>query len=577
MEVNSRNPNNQILSASAHGSGCLPFLRLRIWPTFAVGQAAAVESEALLDTGASAFLMDWDFFVRNFPSTPTEKTEKILRYASGPATTTVSRMARMSFQIEGGRQQLILDETFFLIPQLAFNVYLGEGFLRANGVICFSRGGIYTSPDGLVDQTRLDGFLHSFDDVKRSPIWFQQRPPQANSVTKASSETKKASRERIKTPIERGIAAGRKTLGFYPTAARATSSHHTGAPVLDPASKGDNQTKTERKDIEKPTESVELQAASLTPVTCDDSMMTKPTEITPHFALTKKDAFDKMVSPYNIEGDEKSRMWRQYQKDGRTQIPVTNFVEKVAETNFLSGEVQNYYENLNDLMEVLDLAHLPQGPLDRMKKFLEENMDVFSRSETDVGYYPKYEARVSLRRDIKDFSVKFNPFPAAIRPKVRSILRRYHDIGIISFAKEDIKDPIISNLVVIKKSNNQIRCAYDARPTNYFAAKGKCYHRSLSQTLRDIDLNSRFFSILDLSSAYFCIPLHPDSRRYFCFRDADNKLCHFNVVVQGFVESDQHLSRVLEQIFPLNLPPKSDLSPIKTTSSCPATDPGMKE
>ena len=117
MEVNSRNPNNQILSASAHGSGCLPFLRLRIWPTFAVGQAAAVESEALLDTGASAFLMDWDFFVRNFPSTPTEKTEKILRYASGPATTTVSRMARMSFQIEGGRQKLILDETFFLIQR----------------------------------------------------------------------------------------------------------------------------------------------------------------------------------------------------------------------------------------------------------------------------------------------------------------------------------------------------------------------------------------------------------------------------------------------------------------------------
>ena len=25
---------------------------------------------------------------------------------------------------------------------------------------------------------------------------------------------------------------------------------------------------------------------------------------------------------------------------------------------------------------------------------------------------------------------------------------------------------IISNLVVIKKANNQIRCAYDARPTN---------------------------------------------------------------------------------------------------------------
>ena len=152
--------------------------------------------------------------------------------------------------------------------------------------------------------------------------------------------------------------------------------------------------------------------------------------------------------------------------------------------------------------------------------------------------------------------MKFNPFPAAIRPKVRSILRRYHDLKIISYAEDDIKDPIISNLVVIKKGNNQIRLAFDSRIINYYTAKGKCYHRSLSQTVRDIDLNSRYFSTLDLSSAYFCIPLHPDSRRYFCFRDADNKLCTFNVTVQGFVESDQHLSRVLELIFPLDLPPE---------------------
>ena len=77
-------------------------------------------------------------------------------------------------------------------------------------------------------------------------------------------------------------------------------------------------------------------------------------------------------------------------------------------------------------------------------------MDVFSRSETDVGFFPGYEARVTLRKDIKDLNMKFNPFPAAIRPKVRSILRRYHDLKIISYAEDDIKDPIISNLVVIK-------------------------------------------------------------------------------------------------------------------------------
>lgn len=93
-------------------------------------------------------------------------------------------------------------------------------------------------------------------------------------------------------------------------------------------------------------------------------------------------------------------------------------------------------------------------------------MDVFSRSETDVSYYSGYEAKVSLRRDVKDINVKFNPFPAAVRPKVCSIYRRYHDLGVISFAEEDIKDLIISNLVVVKKANNQIRIAFDARCIN---------------------------------------------------------------------------------------------------------------
>ena len=133
-------------------------------------------------------------------------------------------------------------------------------------------------------------------------------------------------------------------------------------------------------------------------------------------------------------------MWWQYHNEGRTQIPVTNYVEGVAEINGLSEVVECYYEDLTSLLEVLDIAHLPEGPLNTLKEFLVDNMDVFSRSETDVGYYSGYEARVSLRRDIKDVNVKFNPFPAAIRPKVRSILRRFHDLGIVSFAEEDNKE-----------------------------------------------------------------------------------------------------------------------------------------
>ena len=181
-------------------------------------------------------------------------------------------------------------------------------------------------------------------------------------------------------------------------------------------------------------------------------------------------------------------------------------------------------------------------------------MDVFSKSETDVGLVPNYEASVSLKRDIKDVNVKFNQFPAAVREKVGTILRRYRKIGIISYAGDDIKDPIVSNLLAIMKPNKQIRACFDARFINYVTAKGKCFHRSLTQTLRDIDLNGKYFCILDLSAAYFCIAIHPDSRRLFCFRDDKNKLNCFARIPQGFVSSDQHLSAVLERVFPPDLP-----------------------
>ena len=119
--------------------------------------------------------------------------------------------------------------------------------------------------------------------------------------------------------------------------------------------------------------------------------------------------------------------------------------------------------------------------------------------------------------------------------------------------KDDIKDPIVSNLLTILKPNKQIRPCYDCRLINYFTAKGKCFHRSLTQTLRDIDLNIKFFSTLDLSAAYFCIKLHPNSGRFFCFRDENNKLCNFERIPQGYVDSDQHLFAVRERVFPPRL------------------------
>ena len=431
----------------------------------------------------------------------------------------------MSFQVSGEQGPSQFEEVFFLIPQLAFEVYLGEGFLRSSKVICLSPGGVYTSPCGTLGRSCLDRWLSSFKEIQKNPIRILWQPSKANNVRGAHPDTENL----IVTPND--IRSDEKKVesnGSLESDQSCTPISSTVPPLEIAGSEMEKNTpRSENFNLSKGGfQSIDEEGTANKPPENEGYPPTRnPHNSIPPLHSVSKHDFDKMVAPYYIDEEERGLMWSQYLKEGRAQIPVTNYVEKFTETNGLSEVSENYYEDLEGLLEVLEIENLPQGPLNIMKNFLVKNMDVFSRSETDVGYYSGYEAKVSLRRDVKDINVKFNPFPAAVRPKVRSILRKYHDLGIISFAEECIKDPIVSNLVVVKKANNQIRIAFDARCINYLAAKGKCYHRSLAQTLRDIDLNSRFFSTLDQSSAYFCIPLHQESRRYFCFRDADNKLC----------------------------------------------------
>ena len=95
----------------------------------------------------------------------------------------------MSFQVSGEQGPSQFEEIFFLIPQLAFEVYLGEGFLRSSKVICLSPGGVYTSQCGTLGRSCLDRWLSSFKEIQKNPIRFLRQPSQANNVRGAHPDT----------------------------------------------------------------------------------------------------------------------------------------------------------------------------------------------------------------------------------------------------------------------------------------------------------------------------------------------------------------------------------------------------
>ena len=50
--------------------------------------------------------------------------------------------------------------------------------------------------------------------------------------------------------------------------------------------------------------------------------------------------FDEMVPSFNIEGREKDRMYTEYLETGRTQIPVTNYIEESFESSDMRDTVE---------------------------------------------------------------------------------------------------------------------------------------------------------------------------------------------------------------------------------------------
>ena len=142
-----------------------------------------------------------------------------------------------------------------------------------------------------------------------------------------------------------------------------------------------------------------------------------------------------------------------------------------------------------------------------LKQFLSTNMDVFSRHDLDIGTVKDYEAKVTLKDEVSHFQMKHVPVARNLQERVGQMLIRYTKNDIIEEVKEGVLDPLISNLIPLKKGANKIRLVLDLRPQNFFSRKTKSSHTSLFETLYSVDLNATHLSTIDLSSNYYSIKI----------------------------------------------------------------------
>jgi hypothetical protein len=120
------------------------------------------------------------------------------------------------------------------------------------------------------------------------------------------------------------------------------------------------------------------------------------------------------------------------------------------------------------------------------------------------------------------------PIPYALSLAVREQIQRMLDDDVIEISSS----PILNPLTVVRKTNGDIRICVDARKVNRFTTADHERTSPMNEILQRFH-GAKFFTSLDLSSAYLQIELHEDSKKYTAFM-SESTVYQFKRVPYGF-------------------------------------------
>ena len=228
-------------------------------------------------------------------------------------------------------------------------------------------------------------------------------------------------------------------------------------------------------------------------------------------------------------------------------IAAAKEVEILDLNNFQKDLVKNTQANVNqivvdDLSWVNDLdfkdTDLDDSQKQKLKDLITKYHSIFSKNKYDIGQIKDYEAEIIVN-DEKPIAQAYRPIPYYRREELQNILNELLKAQIISESSSDYCSPI----VLVKKKDQSLRLTVDYREINKVV-------RDVCPTLPQIESSiaklykNKFFTSIDLSSAYWQVPLKPESRKYTAFA-GNEKLFQFNVLPMGLKISPAIYNRVI--------------------------------
>lgn len=138
-----------------------------------------------------------------------------------------------------------------------------------------------------------------------------------------------------------------------------------------------------------------------------------------------------------------------------------------------------------------------------------------------------------------------NPKSLEKRSIFKAQIENYIAIGAISEVPF-MKEQYVSRIFTVKKSNGEDRLIIDLSNLNLFVSKVTFKMDNLS-TIKNLLFPNDFMTSIDLSDAFFSVPLHADSKLFVTFQ-FDGKRYSFNVLPFGLSSSPRIFSKVLRPV-----------------------------
>ena len=220
---------------------------------------------------------------------------------------------------------------------------------------------------------------------------------------------------------------------------------------------------------------------------------------------------------------------------------VTGNTEEEYEIVSVASSTQTQTIDKSLAASVLPSSELTKEEYEKAEQLLQTYSDIFSATPQDIGQTDFIHHHINTSTEIPIRQRAYRTSPAMrveIQKQVDDLLQR----GII----EESYSPWASPIVMVKKKDDTYRFCVDYRKLNAVTVRDS---HPIPRQDDSIDClsSSAYFSVMDLSSGYWQVMLHPQDKEKTAFTTGTG-LYQFTVMPFGLVNAPMTFQRLMEAV-----------------------------